>query len=254
MDSFNYDPGVFGNMNYPGIDVNVPDIGMSYGGYQGFDESPYYNDSAMFKQQGQLNPGLHRHPPVTCVKTENPNPVHHGLYTNPPLTPVRQFQVGETAFFGGRGTYMSGSPSGPPVSPYGNHSVSEGTVSSTVSSPRSPFLRDDDELNTRVSDDQLTQMSARDLNKYFKDYSPGTISQLKKKRRTLKNRGYALNSRMKRVQQKNELEDEKHALQDKVKDLQSEIDQLKKELDVYKRKASTYEELLSNSTTKSSTR
>jgi chaperonin cofactor prefoldin len=243
MDNFTYDNFMYPNQAYPGIDSSVPELGnQQFSSFSMLDDAPYYTEpNGMYKQVNPVAGGVCRHQPLSTVKTEQ-NP---GLYTHP-HTPA-QFQLGDTAFFGNRGHYMSGSPSGPPVSPYGNHSVSEGTVSSTVSSPRSPHgfsLPREDEDVSRVSDDQLTQMSARDLNKYFKEYSPTVISQLKKKRRTLKNRGYALNSRMKRVQQKTELEVEKINLQDQVKDLNTEVEQLKKELDSYKRKVATLEGLL----------
>jgi hypothetical protein len=256
MDSYSYDNiPVYSSNSYNtnGFDLSVPDGTHQYGQIA-FDDSSYYNDinSLMYKQQNHPNTctGMPRHHsiPASCVKTENPV---SGVPYNPGvITPIgHQFHVGDTTFFGGHGPYAMSSPGAPPVSPYGNRSVSEGTVSSTVSSPRSPpghFLREDEEYS-RVSDDQLTQMSARDLNKHFKEFTPVMITQLKKKRRTLKNRGYALNSRMKRVQQKADLEIERDSLREQLRERDSEVSHLKKQLDAYKRKVSTLEDLLSDS-------
>ena len=95
-----------------------------------------------------------------------------------------------------------------------------------------------------LSDQQLMEMSARDLNKVFKDSEPDFITRLKKKRRTLKNRGYALNSRLKRVQQKSTLEQEKEDLQMKVEELTSEVSTLQKELQQYKERCSSLQQLV----------
>ena len=179
-------------------------------------------------------------PQISAVKTE-----FHGGYTS-------QLQQGE-AYYDPR-HYMN---SNQPVSPYAGHSISDGTVSSTVSSPRTPSgnglqsvfddpCADDVFGNTEsiVPDQQLIEMSARDLNKLMKDYSAETVSKLKKKRRTLKNRGYALNSRLKRVHQKNHLEDERDELKTKVQQLTSEVSALQKELEQYKERCTSFEKLL----------
>lgn len=164
-----------------------------------------------------------------------------------------QLQHGETAIFGQEHFFPMSSPAHSPA-PYGGRSVSEGTVSSTVSSPKTPRHFSDDEvfhnasLISGLSDGQLMDMSARDLNKVFKDSQPDFISQLKKKRRTLKNRGYALNSRLKRVQQKSTLEQEKDDLQVTVEKLTNEVSVLQKELQQYKERCAALQQLVGQPT------
>ena len=50
-----------------------------------------------------------------------------------------------------------------------------------------------------LTDKQLVSLSARDLNRLCRDMPNDVIKQLKKRRRTLKNRGYALTSRIARI-------------------------------------------------------
>ena len=88
-----------------------------------------------------------------------------------------------------------------------------------------------------ISDDQLAQYSARDINRLCKGYSEEVVKQLKKRRRTLKNRGYASNSRVRRLQQKNELESTKNQLQQEVMKLRQDIVEMRKQRDYYKNRA-----------------
>lgn len=88
-----------------------------------------------------------------------------------------------------------------------------------------------------VSDDQLAQYSARDINRVCKGYPEEMVKQLKKRRRTLKNRGYASNSRVRRLQQKTELETTKNQLQQEVMKLRQEVVEMRKQRDYYKNRA-----------------
>ena len=65
---------------------------------------------------------------------------------------------------------------------------------------------------------------------------PEEIIQLKQRRRTLKNRGYAASCRVKRVTQKEELEKQKAELQQEVEKLASENASMKLELDALRSK------------------
>ncbi|XP_072560915.1 transcription factor MafG-like isoform X2 [Paramormyrops kingsleyae] len=85
-------------------------------------------------------------------------------------------------------------------------------------------------------DDELVTMSVRELNQHLRGLSKEEILQLKQRRRTLKNRGYAASCRVKRVTQKEELERQKAALQREVEKLAHENASMKVELDALRSK------------------
>lgn len=62
-----------------------------------------------------------------------------------------------------------------------------------------------------ICDTQLTNLSVRELNKHLKSsrFSKHQVQQMKQRRRTLKNRGYAASCRNKRFHRKSELEIQK---------------------------------------------
>ncbi|XP_077475431.1 transcription factor MafK-like isoform X2 [Stigmatopora argus] len=96
--------------------------------------------------------------------------------------------------------------------------------------------REPGENGTSLTDDELVAMSVRELNQHLRGLTKEEIVQLKQRRRTLKNRGYAASCRVKRVTQKEELEKQKAQLQQEVHKLASENAGMKAELDALRSK------------------
>lgn len=105
-------------------------------------------------------------------------------------------------------------------------------------------LSDLSDLNIKgLTEGQLVSLSARDLNRMCRDMPEDVVKQLKKRRRTLKNRGYAYNSRVRRVTQKNQLERERDELKKQLSQLAEKCRALEKEADQWKKR---YENLERN--------
>ncbi|XP_069511404.1 transcription factor MafG isoform X1 [Ambystoma mexicanum] len=96
--------------------------------------------------------------------------------------------------------------------------------------------REPGENGTSLTDEELVTMSVRELNQHLRGLSKEEIIQLKQRRRTLKNRGYAASCRVKRVTQKELLEKQKAELQQEVEKLASENANMKLELDALRSK------------------
>ncbi|KAK5866330.1 hypothetical protein PBY51_020530 [Eleginops maclovinus] len=96
--------------------------------------------------------------------------------------------------------------------------------------------REPGENGTTLTDDELVTMSVRELNQHLRGLTKDEILQLKQRRRTLKNRGYAASCRVKRVTQKEELEKQKTVLQQEVDKLANENASMRVELDALRSK------------------
>ncbi|CAI5439227.1 unnamed protein product [Caenorhabditis angaria] len=77
--------------------------------------------------------------------------------------------------------------------------------------------------NSRMSDEELAQISVRQLNQKLVGQDRNVVMQLKQKRRTLKNRGYALNCRARRVQTQMQLEADNLVLRNQIKMLREAL-------------------------------
>lgn len=79
--------------------------------------------------------------------------------------------------------------------------------------------------DSSISDKQLTSLTVRELNRHLKSsrFSKYQVQQMKQRRRTLKNRGYAASCRNKRFQRKGELEIQKREELKEIEALNKEI-------------------------------
>jgi len=85
-----------------------------------------------------------------------------------------------------------------------------------------------------LSDDELVLLPVRELNRRLQGVSKEVVLQLKQKRRTLKNRGYAQNCRTKRLQHRWELEKHNDGLMSELDKLRLQVVTLTQERDLYR--------------------
>lgn len=79
-----------------------------------------------------------------------------------------------------------------------------------------------------MEEQSLVGLSVKELNKKLEGLPKKEVIQLKQKRRTLKNRGYAQTCRTRRQKHKLTLEEQNQALRKKLKALQGELEQARK--------------------------
>jgi uncharacterized small protein (DUF1192 family) len=95
--------------------------------------------------------------------------------------------------------------------------------------------------NKKLTDDELMNLSVKELNRLLNGLPTSDVKRLKHRRRTLKNRGYAANCRVRRLTQKELLQNEKQDLIDENDRLRQENEDMRQELDTMKK---TYEALM----------
>lgn len=91
---------------------------------------------------------------------------------------------------------------------------------------------------------ELRELSVKEINNLLRlrGLSKEEIGRVKQRRRTLKNRGYAQHSRLRRIETKNNLEVERNHLQKELENLQKQVAATVRERDFFKNK---YVKLLS---------
>ena len=87
----------------------------------------------------------------------------------------------------------------------------------------------------QLSDHQLMELPIRDLNNMLKNLDKDTAARLKRRRRTLKNRGYAQSCRSRRVTTTSQLEKAKAELERSILNTSEELSCVRQERDWYKR-------------------
>lgn len=157
------------------------------------------------------------------------------LSTDPP-TPAAECQVTSTNLSPMQSPYS-------PLSEVGSYDGAMHGESFVQGEGVSHFDTNDlNEVNIKgLTEEQLVSLTARDLNRICREMPEDIVKQLKKRRRTLKNRGYAYNSRVRRVTQKTALETERDDLKQQIQQLTDRCRFLEKEADQWKRKAMTLE-------------
>lgn len=113
-------------------------------------------------------------------------------------------------------------------------SSSLSSSSSTTTSRRTASGTTSSSHGADLTDSALLKLSVKDLNVLLKSLPPDERLKLKKKRRILKNRGYAANCRTKRMSQKELLEMEKDKLDSDVKRLRQNNQMMRIKLDSIK--------------------
>ncbi|XP_031561771.1 transcription factor MafK-like [Actinia tenebrosa] len=99
-----------------------------------------------------------------------------------------------------------------------------------------------------LSDEELANLPVKELNNVLRGMPEDDVYKLKQRRRTLKNRGYAQNSRTKRVRQREDLEGERQQLKSELDSICKENEDLKRERDEARRKYDSLQKLLTNRT------
>ncbi|XP_055519332.1 transcription factor MafK-like isoform X1 [Leucoraja erinacea] len=109
-------------------------------------------------------------------------------------------------------------------------------MSSSRGSKSLKIKRELGETSPSLMDQELVTMSVRELNHHLRGLTKDEIVNLKQRRRTLKNRGYAASCRVKRVTQREELERQKAELEREVEKLAAENAGMRNELDALRSK------------------
>lgn len=100
----------------------------------------------------------------------------------------------------------------------------------TISNPGTP--RNIEE----ISDEEIQNLRVQELNKLLRDMPREEAAKIRRKRRNLKNRGYALTCRMRRQQFQEDLFSENQLLKKQLEDDREKLRKILKERNIYKSK------------------
>ena len=116
-------------------------------------------------------------------------------------------------------------------------------ASSTISSePQSPQVL---QVSTgQFSDDELVHLPIRELNKRLRNLPKEEAQKVRKRRRSLKNRGYATSCRQRRVALKDCLESQNQRLKEQLRQMKEMLNIAVKERDTYKAKCEQLREII----------
>lgn len=87
-----------------------------------------------------------------------------------------------------------------------------------------------------ISDEEIKNLRVQELNKLLRGVPRDEAVKIRRKRRNLKNRGYALRCRMRRQQFQEDLSNENQILKRQLEDDREQLRKVMKERNVYKRK------------------
>ena len=87
-----------------------------------------------------------------------------------------------------------------------------------------------------LSDGKLEKMTIKELNKYIQGIPKQQAQKIKKRRRILKNRKYALKCRLKTVQKRTKMAKENRSLEKRISAAKEELKTVTKQRDYYKSK------------------
>ncbi|CAD5208787.1 unnamed protein product [Bursaphelenchus xylophilus] len=118
--------------------------------------------------------------------------------------------------------------------PSPSYSVYSATSSSSSENPK---MEDKDGKILGLTESELARLSVRQLNQKLQGLDRETVSMVKQKRRTLKNRGYALNCRVRRIRNQLQLEADNVLLREKCRQLEWAVQELRQRLQFYENRA-----------------
>ncbi|CAJ0596352.1 unnamed protein product [Cylicocyclus nassatus] len=111
---------------------------------------------------------------------------------------------------------------------------SSSSISTTPTLPSVPAGNEQSPLSPDVvTDEELQRISVRQLNQRLQGHDRQVVTMLKQKRRTLKNRGYALNCRVRRIQNQLQLEADNIQLRDQIRSLLQTLADVQARLQYY---------------------
>jgi len=136
------------------------------------------------------------------------------------------------------------SPHSSHSSPHSHHS--HGSNSSSGTTPQNFLITEikqqaQENHQIILTEEELADMPVKDLNSLLRGLPENEVMKLKQRRRTIKNRGYAQTSRVKRTTQKTVLEGEKETLNEMLEKITRENELLKRERDEARIKLEAFE-------------